>query len=469
MGQEIAEDAFDEQHFARFRSHLEAEMELLRSWFAGNKFCVDKLQCGLELEAWLIDREGQPVPDNELFLATLDRQSVVPELAKFNFELNVTPQYISGVGLGDLQAELQATWGRCQQVAERLEHRTVSIGILPTLTDEQLCLQNMSRMRRYAALNEQMSRLRGGRPVTLEIEGHDTLRSVHHDLMLESAATSLQIHLKVPQHHAVRYYNASQIASAFTVAMAANAPLLFGKRLWDDTRIPVFEQSVDTAGQIPRVSFGNAYLQLSVLELFEENFNSHRVLLPAELEQGPSTMPYVRMHNGTIWRWNRPLIGFESDGTPHLRIEHRPMSASPSMADLVADMVLYLGLAHRLATLQTSPESMLPFDLARTNFYSAARYGLNATVSWIDGRQHRLGTLLLEELLPWIEAGLADLELSSQDIDSHVATLRGRLESGQTGAVWQRRKYELLCGDTRRLLLEYLSGQVSGEPIHQWS
>ncbi|MCA9132615.1 MAG: hypothetical protein KDA45_05660, partial [Planctomycetales bacterium] len=286
MGQEISEESFQAEDFARFGDRLASEMELLRSWFAGEKFCADRLQCGLELEAWLIGSDGLPVPDNSLFLSTLDRKGVVPELSKFNFELNVLPQYVSGMGLRDMQTELQATWLRCREVAQRLQHRIVSIGILPTVTDSMLCVENMSPLKRYAALNEQVLRLRGGRPLRLDISGCDCLRSAHYDLMLESAATSIQVHLKVPQMEAVRYYNASLVASAFTVGLAANAPLLFGRRLWDDTRIPLFEQAVDTGGTHARVSFGHRYLQDSLLEFFEGNAAEHRVLLPVELERG---------------------------------------------------------------------------------------------------------------------------------------------------------------------------------------
>ncbi len=271
MGVEIESTQFTDADLASFRIRLQDEMDLLRRWFAGNKFCDDQLQCGLELEAWLVDSAGLPVPDNTLFLSTLDRSSVVPELSKFNFEFNVSPQYIAGSGLAEMQAELRGTWQRCEEVAHTLGHHIVAIGILPTVTDHMLCPANMSPLKRYAAINQQVLRLRGGRPLLLEIDGVDSLRTSHNDVMLESAATSLQVHLKVPQADSVRYYNASLIASAFTVAMAANAPLFLGRRLWEDTRIPVFEQAVDTAGPLRRVSFGQRYLEKSLMELFDDN------------------------------------------------------------------------------------------------------------------------------------------------------------------------------------------------------
>ncbi len=468
MGDEIEKSEFTQADIEQFRSRLMAEMELLHSWFEGNKFCHDEFQCGLELEAWLVGENGLPVPDNTLFLTTLDRQMVVPELSKFNFEFNVSPQYVAGCGLVEMQAEMRATWMRCEQVAAQLGHDIVSIGVLPTVADAMLCPENMSPLKRYAALNERVLRLRQGRPLALRISGVDALESLHHDVMLEAAATSLQVHLKVPQAVSVRYYNASLVASAFTVALAANAPLLFGKRLWDDTRIPLFEQAVDTGGAYPRVSFGDRFLQNSLFELFEHNWRDHRVLLPVHIEQAPARMPYVRMHNGTIWNWNRALIGFEADGQPHLRIEHRPMSASPSLTDLFADLTFYLGLVHYLATLPERVESQIDFNSARQNFYAGAKSGLAAQIQWLDGKTYGLGALLKERLLPRAVESMEQLGIASKQTTDCQDILLGRIDSGQNGATWQRGAFEKYHGDTRQVLTDYRSHQRNSQPVHTW-
>ncbi len=469
MGQEITSNHFSAEHFERFRGHLKSEMELLRTWFSGEKFCHDRLQAGLELEAWLIGKDGYPVPDNSLFLATLDRKWVVPELSRFNFEVNVRPQYLSGSGLHHMQSEFSATWARCREVANRLDHRIVSVGILPTVSNEMLCVENMSPLQRYAALNKQVLKLRGGSPLKLSIDGLDFLRSTHLDLMLESAATSVQVHLKVPLRCAVRYYNAALIASALTVASAANAPLLFGRRLWADTRIPLFEQAVDTAGRQPRVSFGSSYVKESLLELFENNLANHRVLLPAEIAEAPAFMPYVRMHNGTIWNWNRPLIGFESDGQPHLRIEHRPMSASPSIADLFADAAFCLGLILHLGELEVPPESQLSFENTRRNFYEAARRGFDAQLDWIDGRRYPLAQLLQDSLIDLAMEALSRHDVLAADLAATQGILTARVETRQNGAAWQLKKFSQFGGDANRLLLEYQQNQVVGQPVHCWT
>lgn len=469
MGSDIATEHFTATDSAKFRDRMQAEMGLLRSWFAGNKFCDDDLQCGLELEAWLVDQSGLPVPDNTLFLATLDRRTVVPELAKFNFEFNVSPQYVAGNGLADMRAELDTTWRQCEQVADTLGHRIVSIGMLPTVTERMLGPHNMSPLKRFAAINRQVLRMREGKPLALEIDGLDTLRTTHSDVMLESAATSVQFHLKLPQDVTVRYYNASLLASAFTVALAANAPFLFGHRLWDDTRIAVFEQAVDTAGPIRRVSFGRRYLQRSLMELFDDNWTYHDALLPVQVEEAPARMPHVRLHGGTVWNWNRPLIGFESDGQPHLRIEHRPLSASPSLSDLFADLHFYLGLVHYLAGLSDSPESQLEFSQASENFYAAAQSGLGAEVYWLDGCKQPLVGLIQQALLPRALDALAELGVATEQIASTGEIIRGRVETRQNGAAWQRQMLTACDGDAQRLLANYQSRQQSSQPVHTWS
>ena len=244
MGDEIARSQFTAADFRQFQKCLTAETRLLGEWFRDKAFSSQVPVCGLELEAWLIDRRAMPAPCNQEFLDKMGDPLVVPELARFNVELNVHPQPLSGTALGRLQADLQHTWDRCQAVAASLDTRLMMVGILPSVTQSHLSLANMSQLKRYRALNEQVLRLREGKPLMLEIHGREHLNVVHNDVMLESAATSLQLHLKVSVEDAVRYYNAAQIVAAPMVASAANSPYLFGLDLWDETRIPLFEQAV---------------------------------------------------------------------------------------------------------------------------------------------------------------------------------------------------------------------------------
>ena len=264
--------------------------------------------------------------------------------------------------------------------------------------------------------------------------------------MLEAATTSHQVHLQVTQANAARYYNASLLLSAPLVAMAANSPFLFGHSLWEETRIPVFEQAVSgcevkqqPAGHCGRVTFGAGYVQESLLECFVKNFEDYPVLLPESFDHALEQMKHVRFHNGTIWRWNRPLLGVNGNGEAHLRIEQRVLPAGPSFVDMTANMAVYMGLAHYYANQKHAPELRLPFAEARNNFYQSARYGLANDIFWLDGKTVTIQTLWLEQLLPQTKQGLIDLGLDHDEISYYVdQVVRPRIEGRQTGAQWQR-------------------------------
>ena len=467
MGEEISKVHFEQRDFAEFQQRLATDLAQLREWERADLFHAGELTAGLELEAWLLEPDGQPAPDNGQFLESLARESVVPELAKFNFELNVEPQKVSGLGLLRMQQELISTWQVCGELASHLNRRITCIGILPTVTQEMLCAQNMTPRSRFAALNRQVFRLRHGQPLELAIDGIEQLRAKHNDVMLEAAATSLQVHLKIPLDRASRYFNAFVVASAATVAVASNAALLFGKRLWHDTRVAVFEQAVDTGDALRRVSFGNAYADADFLKLFEEKVNSYPALLPVALTDAPETVPHLRLHNGTVWAWNRPLIGFETDGSPHVRIEHRVMSAGPTAADMFANVAFAIGLAHSLASQPQPPEDAIPFALARENFYAAARYGLVAEVQWHNGLT-TIGQLLQNEWLPRAIEGLTDMQVDRSLIDTVEQVLKQRVASGRTGSVWQLEAADRHAGDMSAVLADYLTCQATKKPVHEW-
>lgn len=470
MGQEVQTDHFRQHHFHAFEQRHKIEMEHLRALFASDGFSSKAEICGLELEAWIVSPEGRPLPINDTLLERLDNPAVVPELSRFNIEFNAEPQPLAGAGLANLCEELALHWQQAGQAARELDASLVAIGILPTIEDEHLTLKNMSAQKRYKALNEQVLRLRQGRPLRLDIRGHsDHLLTEHTDVMLEAAATSLQLHLQVPAKRAHHYYNAALVLAAPTIAIAANAPFLFGKNLWDETRIPVFEQAVAMSGEMPRVHFGTSYARESLEELFVANFEQYPVLLPMAQDAPAERLAHVRLHNGTIWRWVRPLIGFDPDGTPHLRIEHRVFSAGPTMADMAANTSFFYGLVHALVEMDTELETQLPFENAATNFYEAARYGLLGSVRWLDGQQWKLGDLIQHQLLPLAERGLEQLGVDANIIERDLAILSSRVTSGQNGAVWQRQFIAKHGPDRLALTCAYRERQLSGEPVHRWT
>jgi gamma-glutamyl:cysteine ligase YbdK (ATP-grasp superfamily) len=475
MGDEITHSNFHAADFEVFQEHLARETRLLGEWFAQDRFSAAVPVCGLEMESWLMDAHALPAPVNQQFLAAMNDPLVVPELAKFNVELNVDPQPLHGGALAELQRGLQHTWQDCVRVAATLDTRLVMIGILPSVSQSHLSLANMSEMKRYLALNDQVLRLRDGKPLVLDIHGREHLHVLHEDVMLESAATSLQLHLKVAARQAVRYYNAAQIVSAPMVAASVNSPYLFGKDLWDETRIPLFEQSVEVGGfagasrgPLRRVSFGTGYAKESLFECFVENQQHFPALLPTAFDAPEAQMRHLRLHNGTIWRWNRPLVGFDADGTPHLRIEHRVLPAGPTVTDSIANAAFFYGLVHALATREPAAERELPFATARDNFYAAARDGLDAQLIWLDGRKGPVSSLLLDELIPLSRYGLGLLGIDAPDRDHYLGIVKARLNNACTGANWQR-AYVARHGDDMQGLTEaYYQRQQSGLPVHEW-
>ena len=358
-------------------------MEFLKEKIVSGNYSSLSPVGGFEIEGWLTDREMRPTPANAEFLERFDSELATSELAKFNFELNNTPHRLCDDAFAKFAKEMHTTCKKANAIADTMGIRALITGILPTLKPTDFCLENMSEVKRYKALNEQVLKERGGRPVQLDIAGDDTALKLQHDsVMLESAATSFQIHAQVPFEKAHYYYNASILASAATVAVSANSPFLFGKTLWHETRIPLFEQSVDTGEGRKRVSFGSGFANESIMECFAENMEAYDILLPIFFDEGREHFEHLRLHNGTIWRWNRPLIGFDSDGTVHFRIEHRVMSSGPSLIDMLANAAFYYGVATMLTEQCAEGHVAADFPTAQNNFYLAARYGLGSEILW---------------------------------------------------------------------------------------
>ena len=475
MGEEITTSHFTTDDFERFKKRLQNETEELRGWFNGQMFSSHKPVAGYEMEAWLINKQSRPAARNEQFLKAANTPLYTAELAQFNIELNAKPANINSKFLSEFESDFQQHWLYCKTVAESIDCRVLSTGILQTLCDEDLSMKNISHMLRYKALNEQVLSQRNGLPLHLNISGHQSLKSEHHNVMLEAAATSLQIHLQAPLDMAHHYYNASLLISAPMVAISANSPYMFGKDLWSETRIPVFEQAVDIGGYsgaaqgpVHRVSFGTGYAHNSLMECFDENLQHFPVLLPMKFADEENRMRTVSLHNGTIWRWNRPLIGFDEDGTPHLRIEHRVIPSGPSVLDNIANMAFYFGLVEYYASGQKPPAELLDFSQVRNNFYTSARHGLDTKINWPDSKRCDMRHLILDKLINHAELGLNQLNLDKKDIEYYLGVIRSRAEQQQTGSQWQREFVARQGNDMQRLLETYYHNQQTGEPVHRW-
>lgn len=466
MGDEIASTHFKAEDRLTFLQRLKTETALLRKLFEGGECSKAPPVGGFEIEAWLIDKKMRPSPRNSEFLRRLDDKLATAELAKFNIELNNTPHPLHADAFRKFSTEMHDTCRKVNAMATEMGLRALTMGILPTIRPGDLSEANMSEMRRYTALNQQVLKERDFRPLHLHISADaGDLQLEYDSVMLEAAATSFQVHTQIPFDEAHHYYNASIIASAATVAVSANSPYLFDRQLWHETRIPLFEQSVDTGEGQRRVSFGTDFAKESILECFDENLELFETLLPILYEEKRERLAHLRLHNGTIWRWNRPLVGFDEDGKVHFRIEHRVMSAGPTLVDMLANAAFYYGLATTLKEQCEEGRPACGFATAKNNFYEAARYGLGAKVVW-EGEPVSVDRLVLESLLPLAEAGLKRLGL--EESDYYLKIIRERVESGQNGAAWQLAYVEKHGGDMRRLSDAYWHHQQTGKPVHTW-
>ncbi|MCB0416123.1 MAG: hypothetical protein KDD39_00640 [Bdellovibrionales bacterium] len=449
---------------------------MLSRWFEEKRFTFAGNSFGLEVEFWLTDENFLPAPENKEYLSALSHPQIVSEISRFNAELNSSPVAAGPGSLRQMHEDLEDLWSKAVSGADRLGLHAIAIGSLPTLRDTMLGVQYLSDMERYRALNREVMGLRKGRPIKLDIDGRDHLLVSRSDIMLESCATSLQIHFGVSAEQSVRYFNASLITSAPLVALAANAPYVFAHDLWDETRIPIFEQAVklpsfvDPTGQpVGRVSFGSGYLRESMLECFLENLDGYPILLPVPFEEDPEKLAHLRLHNGTIWRWVRPIVGVSEAG-PHLRIEQRVPSAGPTTVDTIANVAFYIGLTHALASAKAAPETGYSFATARNAFYEAARRGLSARIPWIDGKEWSIQSLVHDQLIGQAKSGLADLGVDRKDLDFYFdGVLLPRVRSGRNGAAWQRSYVSTHGPDFQGLVARYCELQKEGAPVHQWS
>lgn len=366
MGQEITNTSFSKKDFRIFQSCLKQETKILNEWFEQGVLSNDGLVGGFEIESWILDRALRPAPVNKEFLEHFNSSLASPELASFSLEFNNLPRDLINAVFSDFHTELENTWKQAQDVAKNLSipSTLLLIGTLPTFQLSSLSKDTMSDMNRYRALNEQIMARRKEKFLHLYIQGNELLELDSGNVMLEATTASFQIHTQVPAQEAHHYYNAALMITAPLVVIAANSPYIFGKNLWNETRIPLFEQSIDTANPaapIKRVSFGSGYIKESILECFEENLKDFYILLPI-IEKDDGTLSHLRLHNGTIWRWNRPLLGFNEQGQPHIRIEHRAIPAGPTFIDMIANAAFFYGLQHYWAQMLKNGHSLPEFN-----------------------------------------------------------------------------------------------------------
>lgn len=460
MGEQNVYEPQSGEDLRRFMKRILRELRALEEMLEGGMFETGIRRIGAEQEMFLVDEAFRPAFKSMEVLEELDHDLFTTELGQFNIEFNAEPAVFGGDCLSELEHQLAHNVGIAREAARRVGCDIALVGILPTLQKADLGLENMTPRPRYRALNDSMTRLRG-KDYEFHIKGIDEFIVAHDNVMLEACNTSFQVHFQVEPDEFARLYNFAQAVAAPTLAVATNSPLLFGKRLWKETRIALFQQSVDTRSPgshmrdlTPRVSFGNDWIKDSVIEIFRDDIARFRLLMSAEVDEDPfeaiedgrpPSLAALRLHNGTVYRWNRACYGI-SDGKPHLRIENRVLPSGPTPADEVANAAFWFGLMGGLMDEFEDITEHMAFIDAKNNFFSAARYGLGAPVTWLDGRNANVRDLVLSELLPLARRGLASSGITVADIDRYLGIIEDRVRRERTGADWMLESFNATEG-----------------------
>jgi gamma-glutamyl:cysteine ligase YbdK (ATP-grasp superfamily) len=432
MGDEIKSDSFSKEAEECFHENLREETKVLNRFFKEEAFCDSAPMCGLEIEGWLTNKDFIPAPLATEFLKTLDHKLVVPEISLYNFEINSEPLPASGWLLSILETNTLEIWKLVEEAADKHDLLPFTIGTLPTLRDYMLSMKFLTPGNRYTVLNDRILASRKGRPLTIDIEGKEAIYFKQDNVITECAATSLQIHYGVSQLNSKDFYNASIVSSCFMAAISANSPFFFGHDLWSESRVRIFEQSVESFSYrtkdgdfSKRVSLGNGYIKNSLMELFLENLDGHPALLPEVFQDSdPDSLSHFKLQNGTVWRWNRPIVGTSKEGRPNLRMEFRVPSSGPSIVDSIGNIAFQIALVEYLRELDDLTE-LIPFSVAEDNFYNACKYGMEANIKWVDGEKHNIRTLMATEILPRCIDTLNDLSYDSEDIEKYLVDVIG--------------------------------------------
>ncbi len=489
MGRDIQPIKISGEDRGKYRDKLQRSLEVFARMLREHLFEADPCQVGLEIELNLVDEHGEPAMRNADVLDAIADPAWATELGQFNLEINVPPRRLDGDALADLEQEVRASLNTADTKARGTGSRLVMIGILPTLQERDMHEGVLSANARYRVLNEQIFAARG-EDMRIEIEGPERLVTHADSITPEAACTSVQLHVQVSPETFASYWNAAQAIAGVQVALAANSPYLFGRQLWQETRITLFEQATDTRpvelqeqGVRPRVWFGERWIT-SVFDLFEENIRYFPALLPicekedplAELDGGSCPqLAEMSLHNGTVYRWNRPVYAVV-DGTPHLRVENRVLPAGPSVADIMANAAFYYGLVRVLAEAQRPVWTQMSFATAGENLYEAARNGLDAHLYWPGFGEMPAAELVLRRLLPLALEGLSRWGVDPALADRLLQIIEQRCVTGQTGASWQTDTVAAIIENSgadraealRQMTQRYIDHMHTNDPVHTW-
>ncbi len=488
MGQDVELQKFTRADRTRYREKVRRNLDVFARMLRDSRFDIERPMTGLEIEFNLIDDAGRPALKNIEALARIANPAFQTELGQFNLEINAPPRRLDEHGIREFEEILRQNLNDAETAAAEIDAHLIMIGILPTLETGHLAPSKISPNPRYQLLSDQVLAARG-EDIVIDIAGEERLRTTSESIMPEAACTSTQLHIQVSPEQFPDYWNASQAIAGVQLALGANSPYLLGKQLWHETRIPLFEQATDTRseelrvqGVRPRVWFGERWIN-SIFDLFEENSRYFRALLPITEDEDPLAvledggvpeLAELRLHNGTIYRWNRPVYDV-SEGLPHLRVENRVLAAGPTVVDTLANAAFYFGVVRALAEDERPLWSQMSFSAAEENFHLAAEHGIESKVYWPGIGQVSAVELVLRRLLPLAAKGLADWGVSCDDAGRLLDIIEQRCITQQNGATWyirETRAREAAGADRtdalRRVLLDYRDRMDANVPVHEW-
>ncbi|GAA1255441.1 hypothetical protein GCM10009677_01630 [Sphaerisporangium rubeum] len=482
MGQHVAKERFSEAEFARFGERLKDSLTALDNVLARPGFGAGPATLGAELELFLIDGNARPLRRNKDVLEAVDDDRVVLELGSFNLEVNLTPLPLAGRPFTALEAEIRDTMTRVDEAAHAYGGRVVPIGILPTLTEFDFGPDSMSDEKRYKALSSGIRRVRE-EPFRVRIAGVERLDLEVEDVLLESANTSWQVHLRTPPEAFAAAYNAAQLAIGPVLAVSGNSPAFLGRELWEETRIALFEASADDRDPERlwrvggRVCFGSGWVREGAAELFALSVREYEPVMPVISDEDPleavragrvPELDELRLHQGTVWQWNRPVYDPADGG--HLRVELRALPAGPTAPDMAANAAFLVGLVRATAADPSWTEEF-PFADAYRNFYRAARGGLDAELAWPGRDGYVPAYELALDLLPVARDGLVSSGVDPEEAGRLLDVVAERVRLRRTGAGWQRRALAALGAEpgVRAAMLEhYRALSFTHAPVHTW-
>ena len=487
MGDEVAATVFTGEDRKRYREKVKRCLDVFARMLSEARFDGDRRSIGLEIELNITEETGDPALANQHVLEMIADPAWQTELAQFNIEINIPPGTLEGAVFSDLENAVRASLNHAEEGAQKAHTRLLMVGILPTLSEEQLDGSVLSANPRYALLNEQIFAARG-EDLHLAIDGVERLSVYADTIAPEAACTSVQLHQLVDPGKFANHWNAAQCIAGIQLAVGANSPFFFGRELWRETRIALFEQATDTRseelkaqGVRPRGWFGERWIT-SIFDLFEENVRYFPSLLPVVEDEDPvevidrgdtPRLQELRLHNGTIYRWNRPIYDVVR-GRPHLRVENRVLPAGPTVVDTLANAALYYGLVRELADDDRPLWTQMSFSAAEENFHAGARDGIDARVYWPGVGEVPVAELVLRKLLPMAHDGLERWGVDAADRDRLLGIVERRCVETRNGATWMadtfHRLYERLdrFDALREMTVRYREHMHSNEPVHTW-